>query len=245
MALFARVEVALNEISVGLAEVSSMAARKPGKICISCAPTISSHLLADILHRFRGLYPRVEIELREAVLDAMREDINTGIADLGIGPEFINDPDLEQQRVFTDEIVAVLPAGSPFSSENKVKLREFAGHPLLVSGPATALWKTIDRAFSTTGAAPVVRREVIHNESLIGMVRAGLGMTFLPRYFAEINRHNDLVVCRISDPAISRNICIVSRTGATQSPAVRAFKHLVLQEMPLVLANILDNQEAS
>ena len=239
-ALFAHVEVALNEISDGLAKVSSMAGRKADKICISCAPTISSHLLASILQQFRSLHPDVDIELREAVLDAMRDDLRTGVADLGIGPEFPDDPDLVQQRVFVDEIVAVLPAGSPFASGGKVPLRAFADQPLLVSGPATALWKTIESAFSTAGVSPVVLREVVHNESLIGMVRAGLGMTFLPRYFAEISRSDHFVVCRVCEPPIYRNICMVTKTGVVQPPAVRSFGNLVLEQMPVVLAEILE-----
>ncbi len=238
-ALFAHVEVALNEISEGLAKVSSMAGRKADKICISCAPTISSHLLASILHQFRDSHPNVDIELREAVLDAMRDDLKTGVADLGIGPEFSDDPDFVQQRIFADEIVAVLPAGSPFPNGGTVALREFADQPLLVSGPATALWKTLQDAFSTAEVIPVVLREVVHNESLLGMVRAGLGMTFLPRYFAEISRHDDFVVCRVCEPQIHRNICLVSRTGVIRPPAARRFGNLVLEHMPRVLAEVL------
>lgn len=238
--LFAHIDRALNEISEGLVKVSSMASRRADKFCISCAPTISSHLLANILHQFRDLYPNVEIELREAVLDAMQEDIRTGVADLGIGPEFEDDPYFVQQHVFTDEIVAVMPAGSPFPGGGSVSLREFADQPLLVSGPATALWKTIESAFSAAGVTPIVLREVVHNESLVGMVRAGLGMTFLPHYFAQMTCGDEFVICRVRDPSIFRNICIVNRTSGVLSPAVESFRELVLRQMPLVVERILE-----
>ena len=74
------------------------------------------------------------------------------------------------------------------------------------------------------------------------MVRAGLGMTFLPRYFAEISRRDDFVVCRVCEPQIHRNICLVSRTGVIRPPAARRFGNLVLEHMPRVLAEVLERR---
>ncbi len=244
-AFHAHVATALGEISTGLTKISSMKCRETGKIRISCAPTVSNNLLAGTLYQFRRLHPDIEIELREAVQDSMKDDLCDGKVELGLGPAFDADSAFKQEHVFEDEIVAILPSNWELKGKGDVCLQDLAEMPLLVSGPATALWQTIDRAFKSIGVAPNIRREVVHNESLIGMVRAGLGITFIPHYVARINWRGDYAIQPIHAPALVRNICLISRRGEDASGPISSFKELVLTQMPMALDGILKSGSIS
>ncbi len=240
---FEHIEPAFVEISKGLSVFSVLARRSAHKIRISCAPTISSHLLSDVLHEFQDAHPDVEIEMHEAVLDSMQNDLLNNTVDFGIGPEFADDPRFTQTPIFVDEIVAVLATSKRLEITGPVPLARFIDIPLLVSGPATALWDTIRNAFSSVGLNPNVQYEVVHTESLIGMTRAGLGVTFMPRYVAEMSCDDDFVIYPIFSPKISRNISIISLTGGQQSNTIQRFHSLVMTNVPEALAAILHDKE--
>ena len=149
-ALFAHVEVALNEISEGLAKVSSMAGRKADKICIPVhrryrAICWQASCTSSETHTYRTWTSSCAKRFWMPCEMISKRMLPTSASVRSSS----DDPDFVQQRIFADEIVAVLPAGSPFPNGGTVALREFADQPLLVSGPATALWKTIQDAFST------------------------------------------------------------------------------------------------
>lgn len=235
---FEHIEPAVTEIAKALSIFTMQTKRNANKIRISCAPTISSHLLVDVLGEFRNMHPNVEIEMREAVLDSMYNDLLIGTVDFGIGPEFLVGPRFDQQHIFADDIVAVTARGRGFHTTKPVPLSQFAEFPLLVSGPAKALWETIRDAFKSVNVSPNVQHEVVHTASLIGMVRADLGITFLPRYVAEISCDEDFSIHSICRPEISRNICFISLTGNQLSDQMQDFRDLVIGKMPKTLDEI-------
>ena len=229
-----RAQNALTEVELGLSEVARFLRDKTNNIRITSAPTISNHLLPSILQSFHAIYPNVEIVLREAVYDAMRIDLLDGQSDLGIGPQVAPIAGVRQTPIFTDEIVAILPKATGSKVKNPCNIEELSEFPVLVSKPATALRHLLDSAFKDAGASPTYVSEVFHTETLIGMVRAGLAITFVPYYVARSNWRDDYDIFRLN-PQISRQVCIFRPEDTVASEIVDRLDDLIQEKMPKIV----------
>ena len=85
----------------------------------------------------------------------------------------------------------------------------------------------VEAGFQSAGLIPRATCEVIYMMTAVGMVRAGLGLTILPGSAREIKAEPGLNSKPIDDPAFTRPVSIIKRSGRTLPPLSEAFlEHL-------------------
>jgi LysR family carnitine catabolism transcriptional activator len=77
--------------------------------------------------------------------------------------------------------------------------------------------------------------------TLLAMLRSNIGVTALPA-LAIPRGDNELVSRELIDPVETRDICLISRRGATPSPAAEAMLETLSEQLP-TLARALNLQE--
>ncbi len=142
--------------------------------------------LPPVVRAFRERHPEAEIRIAAVPDDAPVPALLAGLVDVAL----VTKPDREMDRVsltraFEDEMVAVVPAGHPWSGRAHVTAEDFAGtHLVLYDGydqnriPSTPLPIPHGARPGRITVMPVI------TDLLIEMVAAGQGITVLPNWVA-------------------------------------------------------------
>ncbi|MCE7004059.1 LysR family transcriptional regulator [Kibdelosporangium philippinense] len=143
-----------------------------GRIDVGTLQSVSSVILPTVLRRLRDEHPTCDIRLSEAEPD----DAQIGDLDLLFYDGPISD-DTEHVLLMHDPYRVVahpgdLPAGP-------VPARELDGKPM-VAWPVTSDQPRLEQALADAGAQPRIVFRSAGNDTILSMVRAGMGLAVLP-----------------------------------------------------------------
>ena len=188
------------------------AARGPlvGRLRIGIITTIAPYLLPEMIKALSRRYPALDLRPREAVTRRLIEDLLNAHLDLAIVALPISEPALSELALFEEDFVLVRPfedADKPAPSPDKLlKMRLL----LLEEGHCFR-----DQALSFCATAALEPGNLIEGSSvstLVQMVGAGIGVTFVPEIALPLEmRSAHVSVVRFSDPRPSRTIGMVWR----------------------------------
>lgn len=138
----------------------------------------------------------------------------------------MQDPDVEFTPLLKEPYVLACPAGHPLARRRSVRWEELAKYPLARVSHASRNRLFIDQALAELPPLPRPVIEVRHVSTLIGLVESGLGLAVVPQL--TLPRGSASVIgVKLEQPAISRAIAIVRRSGRSLSPAAAAFAGLL------------------
>lgn len=215
--LMISVRKALAELEVGLAQMKQAANVEQGHISFACVPTVASTRLPAILTAFAKKYPGITVHVRELANQELTESVRRREVDFAIGPMMDKKGELEYAPIFTDEYCALLPKTYEDGGRESISLKELSKMPLLKLSNSTAFRDHIDIALKSNNLVTDTAYEFMQVTTLIAMAEAGLGIALLPRI--AIPKKTTLRVVRITGPALSRSISIVTIRGHSLSPA--------------------------
>lgn len=190
-----------------------------GRIDIGTFQSVSNVILPSVVSRLRDEHPGCEIRLSEVPDDARLGDLDLLFYDRPI------DGDVEHVKLVEDPYLLVtrpsdLPDGGP------VPLKHLDDRPMIGCHPTCdQLW--MDRALADAGARPRIVFRSPGNETILSMVRAGLGWAVLPwlaLHGSDAWSDERLTIHELH-PAPTREIYLHWPAGSAQSPlAIRAIQ---------------------
>ncbi len=186
-----------------------------GRIDIGTLQSVSAVVLPALVRRLREEHPGCEIRLSEGEADEPRtDDLDLLFHD---GPV---DDDVESLKLIDDPYLLVARPGD--FPDGPVRL-EGLDDAAVVAWPATCDQPRLEREIRRSGSRIRVVFRSASNETLLSMVRAGLGFAILPWLaLAEAWDDDRLRVHRLR-PAPAREIYLHWPAGRTRSPlAVKA-----------------------
>ncbi|HCT05775.1 MAG TPA: LysR family transcriptional regulator [Pseudomonas sp.] len=184
----------------------------------SFGPTSSIRLLPRILTRFHQAYPGIEVHIDEGPDRQVVQWLDERRIDIG----FVV---LEQERydtfpLFTDEMVALLPANHTLAKRPALALKDLCADPFILTEAGSS--ELVSRLFNTARLTPNVRYRcaqllstldvVSRGEAVTVVAQASLPLTPDPRY-----------VQRPLIPAVPRSIGLAVLDRRQSSPAALAF----------------------
>lgn len=181
LALRDRIEPWLAQFSRLPAELQSIAAGGSGTLRVGFTGLAMATVLPGILREFQHRHPRVRVELNESPTSMQVESLRTG--DIACG--FLH-PDALPVGFNTRPLLAerngvILPADHPLASRTNLRLRQLAEVPFVLF-PRIHNAGFYDRtlaAFNAAGVTPHIAEEVWPRANAVGLVRAGIGVTFM------------------------------------------------------------------
>ena len=191
-----------------------------GRIDIGTFQSVSNVILPSVVSRLRDEYPDCDIRLSE------EEPEQPQIGDLDL--LFYDgrvDGDVEHRKLLDDPYLLVAGAGT--FPEGPVPLELLDGAPM-VAWPLTCDQPAMEQAVARSGASPQVVFRSAVNDTLLSMVRAGLGSAVLPWLAirgADVPSDDRLRVHELRPLLPAREIYLHWRAGRTHSPlAARAIE---------------------
>ncbi|OZI19969.1 hypothetical protein CAL26_20655 [Bordetella genomosp. 9] len=202
---------------------------RQGQLSLAVLPSLALGLVNDTLAAFHDSYPEVQLRLREARTPHIAELLLNYEVDLAVCSRLEPHESLVMERLFDDELVAVLPRGHALSPRRALQWRQLAGEPLIGLQAQADL---IRAGFAENGIDKRPEHEVLNTVTALSMVRAGFGATIVPAIaLPELNLRG-LVHRPLRGPRPMREICLCRHVDHALSPAAGRFREM-LQEIPL------------
>jgi len=156
-----------------------------GKLVIGAGVSASIHLIPEVLRELAECFPECQLSIVSGnapdVLAAVRE----GEADLAFTLEPENEPGLEFQPVFSDELAWVLSPLHPWNHAPTARPSDMAGQRLVVFDQGSYTCRLVERFLKARGWTP---RSVTHMgsmEAIKAYVKLGQGVGLMPAWVAS------------------------------------------------------------
>jgi len=206
------------------AETDTSAGLISGRVRVGSIPSAAVTFLPRVIAHLAHAHPNVEVVLLEEPSQStqtIEEWLRTQMIDVAL----IQLPatGTKTATLMSDELCAILTASSPLAHRRQLSIRDLAAEPFIMSRYTSE--PLLLAAYAHHGLTPRIRFEVQDRETLISMVREGLGFSIVPRLaFSAALPGVTLVPVT---PRIRRELGLAIRDGEHASPALRAFLHSV------------------
>lgn len=220
-------EIALRDLRKLLQEFQINAEAARLRVKVAATPMIAGVMLPSLIHAFCQCYPDIQIQLRDVQYEDVVAKIETNEVDLAV-VAFDNDSSKMSFESLTEEpMLVVVPTTHVLAEAGEVTLEQLAQIPLMLLDRYSMLRDTLAHELATRGLSLRPVHEAANLSTLLGMVDAGLGATFLPRSMAQRYAHDKRATLRVVDIKLMRSFGILRLRDADLSAAALSFvRHL-------------------
>ncbi len=184
--LFRHVAIAYNELRSAEAELSAENEMSAGMICIGATQTAQQCILVSSIASFKQRYPKITISMTNYTTLQAIEALKQGIVDFALVDAPFNKKTNFQQTVLMQySEVLVASAESPFAKAKSLKLRRLAEIPLIGLGNYSNTAEYHSKFFAEQGLDWNPDIGVSTYNQIIPLVKAGIGIAFIPEFMAR------------------------------------------------------------
>ena len=217
--------------------VQEYSGRISGRVLIGSGTIPGTYLLPDLISRFRARYPETRATLLISSSHAIAHRVQASELDLGLVGARWNDSALDWQRLFSDQLILVVPPGHGWAAQTRIHCRDLAGQPFVFREHGSGTRRVV---------AQYLRGQGLHEEDLdevaeIGStaavkeaVASGIGISILSRRAVNDDiARGRLHGVEIAGMDLERPFYLITRKNKQLPPVARAFVDFLLhQETP-------------
>jgi DNA-binding transcriptional LysR family regulator len=211
----------LMELEDGKKELGDMSRLEQGKLSLAWT---SISLLPRILEGFLGQYPNVSIRQMVTSTSELRHQLESGLIDLCISSPPIDGAGIICEPLFIDEFYLAVPKNHKWIDRESIDLAEAVGEHFVSTKQGYGFRDVTDQFCHQAGFVPNIVFEGDVAVSLIGLVNAGLGVSFVPSPFMRDYPAKLPKLLRIDKPVCRRTISLSCLEGHDLSKAARQFR---------------------
>lgn len=223
-ALLRQLEPVLRSLAALADEARAAAAGERGLVRIAFTGLAMATVLPAILREFHRRHPGIRLELNESPTSTQLAGLAAG--ELGCGffhPDAVT-PGLTTHQLLRERNGVLLPAGHPQARRRGLSLVDLAATPFVLF-PRVHNPGFYDRtlaAFAQAGVTPRIAEEVWPRANAVGLVRAGLGATFMCPSEAR-NLPGDVTFRPLAGPAPESRLVVGWKPADPLDPPLAAF----------------------
>jgi len=221
--LIRQVVAGVDQIAIDAQALSGTVA---GRLTVGMMEVPSESLdVATLMATFHSHYPDVSVTLRSGGSDVLVQAVRDRKLDVAIvGSNVAAAADqLSFTHLFTESLIAVIPADHALAGRSSVTLTELAALPFIDFPPGYGLRHETDRGFA--GVSRRVAFEVTRVDEVIHFIRQNLGVALLPESVARSRADTDhtLALRPVAGADLHRQVHLVAPRPELRSAACRAF----------------------
>ncbi len=176
----------LEEVDAVREEMRAYADGLSGRLSAGFVSSANYTVLPGVVQLFRARRSNVTLDLHPLTSGQQIEALRAGTLDVGIVRDEMprnsgSSLELTSEIVFEELLVACLPVDHPLAQRSEVTAGEIIDVPM-ITYPRSLMPGYVDRVAAVFDAAGAVRvvEEVVHQETALGFVAAGVGTSILP-----------------------------------------------------------------
>ncbi|WP_436115069.1 LysR family transcriptional regulator [Peribacillus frigoritolerans] len=211
-----------------------------GELKIAVLPGEITDLVSTLCIKFNQLYPNIKVFVQST--DQVEKAVLENQADFGIGFEFNRDDMLMVTKLYDEEFYLI---SNQSTGEQKASFSDVLDSPLILFPNIHQCRKILDKTSLEVGRQlePIVETSSI--ESILKLVRNGVGRSFVSRTLYEFYDTEDLFFQRIEKPTLTRSVYLVMKKNRFINYAARKYIKLLLCEIERLRFHIEKDEIAS
>lgn len=211
---------------------------KRGKVSIALLPSLAAGWLPQRLAEFRKRFPGIELEIADVLSEPCIELVAAGKADFALAAIRADTPDLQAEPFCSDDFHLVCRADHPLArrprsrSQQPISIEQLAQYPFIHMARHSSVRQFLEAALHPQPMNSVM--EVEQLATVMGMVRAGLGISVIPALTLFHFQQDELVTRALHWPALRRQIYLVRRRDRSLSVAAQAMYDTLMENRPVM-----------
>lgn len=223
-------EKILADIEALMAASHDLSGLKSGSVSVASLPSVASSLLPVVIRQFAAEHPKISIQVNDAIADQVVTLVKTEEVDFGISTRVGSDKEIDYVDFLADELCAFFPDDHPLASRELLKLRDIARYPLILTTRGTSVRTLVERALEKEKLDIKLACDANYMSTAVGMVRAGLGVSILPRSAIDSASCEGVKVAAIQTPGLTRKIGLIRKRNRSLSPVAQCFIDLLKEK---------------
>lgn len=208
-----------------------------GAVTLGVPPSVGLVLLSPLLSQIRADYPGIQMRVLEGFSGHVAEWLASGRVDLAVLYKLRAGtfPDAEH-LLFEDMFLISARHAPPLGQGATIRLADLAGEDLALPGSPHGLRILVDEACARAQVHLTVAMELETLPTIRGLVSLGTIRTILPvtAVQAELDA-GDLIVQKIVEPVISRELILVHAPQRVNAPATKVVVQLIRDHIERLL----------
>src|SRR5437867_4108943 len=157
----------LHQLENFLEELNSEAGELRGALHLGVIPVLNVPLVPQLLGSFTDDHPAISITVEEISSTEIETALEEGRLDVGLGFLTRHSPNLQYERLSSDEYALIVPAGHPWWNRRTVRLSELHQQRLLQLPRSFVVRRTSDAICRTHQVRPRTVAEISAIETLL------------------------------------------------------------------------------
>ncbi|MEW2247643.1 LysR family transcriptional regulator [Streptomyces sp. NPDC006975] len=206
--------------------VAAVTGLATGRVSVGTIQTLTCVDLPAELASFHQQFPGVQVSVRDAPVGELTDALRAGELDLAfLAPDAREVPEgLHGYATWQEELVLITAPGHPLARAGRTLIKDLADEPFVDFRAGTGLETAVRRLAAHCGLQRRITCDVTQIGLLVDLVRAGIGVAFVPRAIGE---RAGLPCVRVRQPEPGRTVVLAGRGPAPRNPAAAALaRHL-------------------
>lgn len=231
-ALFAHISPAMQQIQAGEETVLLHSRMQSGTIRIGASEIAMHHLLLPVLEAFRREYPGIHLRIYNSNSPQAISALQERLVDFSlITPPIEASSTLEQTTLASFREVPVCGASYEPLSGTVLTLEALASYPLISLCKGSSTRQLYEDWFRRHGLEFSPDIEAATADQILSIVRANLGIGFIPEQAAEEAAADGRVtILKLQEQPPQRTICLLKRKDQPLSIAAEKLVNILLAQ---------------
>ncbi|MEM9635055.1 MAG: LysR substrate-binding domain-containing protein [Pseudomonadota bacterium] len=224
--LVLRARAILNDLARTEDDIRNLETDPTGIVHIGIPGTISGMIALPLIMAARERYPRITINIAEAMSGFIADWLSEGRVDIALLYSRSQEDGIVSELLLEEELVVLWQDEADAPQE--MDLSDLEGIPLVLPSPPHGLRHLVDRKLGAIGLEPTIAIEIDSYSNIKRLVAAGVGASILPRYAVQDELEaGQLRVSRISAPGLWRDAFLLYPSNRPVTRAQEATRDLL------------------
>ena len=225
----------LHELEQAVTDVKILVNGGGGTLRFVTACYTCYHWLPNLLTMYRKKHPGVEVSINLGATADPIKSLRDGELDMGLVNRVVPGPDLRYHPLFEDEDVLVVPREHRWAKRKFVRPIELSDEHLIVFDSELKESNLYKKILTPAGVTPKHVIRLPMTETIVSMIKAGLGVSVMVRWAAApYLNSSDLVPLHLTRRGIRRTWYAVTLREDPLPTYIQAFIGLLRESGPLL-----------
>jgi LysR family transcriptional regulator, hydrogen peroxide-inducible genes activator len=197
-----------------------------GNFRLGAFPTLATYIFPGLVPLIKESLPRLRLILVEEKTNVLIAQLNQGQLDAALLALPIEDDYLETRKLFEDEFYLAVSKEHPYAERNSIEQADLFNQELLLLDEGHCLRGQALQICQLNHAEEQQDVRATGLETLRQMVRAGTGITFMPKIAVSKN-DNDVCYIPFEEPVPKRTIGLVWRKTSARTALLEKLVALI------------------
>ncbi|MFL0801675.1 MAG: LysR family transcriptional regulator [Agarilytica sp.] len=213
-------------------DIHNLFSLRRGKISIAAMPSFACNLLPQVFVEYRKLHPGVNISVQDVIAEEVVALVRSGRMEIGISFDPGDSEDLKFTPLFQDQFIAVLPSDSAYAQDSTITWEILLRKDFIALQKPASIRALLEHTLSKHDMNLSVTYETNQLATIGRMVASGLGVSAVPALCESQMQEMGAVCLPIENPAVMRQVGIITRRRYPLSIAASALQEVMLNMWP-------------